>query len=315
MLVLRQPRRTSVASCSKLTLTPLCRIAGDLEPLANDRRVELDLREDRRIGMEEDRRSRMPRAAPSFFSGADGLALAEAHLPLRAIALDGRDELARQRVDDRRADAVQAAGRLVVGALELPAGVEHGEDDFERALVRLRMLVDGHAAAVVGDGNGRSVLVEGDARWSRRSRSSPRPPRCRGSPRPDGAGPRCPTPPMYMPGRLRTGSSPSRTVMSLAEYDDMPAAVSEERPSQKDLRLPGSRIARGAAARGARGVAVRGAADRRRGSPRWDGRPRLACAQASFAATPDLRPRIVIGARAATLPGPTLRSSSSAAAA
>jgi hypothetical protein len=25
-----------------------------------------------------------------------------------------------------------------------------------------------------------------------------------------------PTPPMYMPGRLRTGSSPSRTVMSFA---------------------------------------------------------------------------------------------------
>src|SRR5690349_22639565 len=31
--------------------------------------------------------------------------------------------------------------------------------------------------------------------------------------------PALPTPPMYMPGRLRTGSSPSRTVMSLAVYD------------------------------------------------------------------------------------------------
>ena len=28
-----------------------------------------------------------------------------------------------------------------------------------------------------------------------------------------------PTPPMYIPGRLRTGSSPSRTVMSFAVYD------------------------------------------------------------------------------------------------
>ena len=28
--------------------------------------------------------------------------------------------------------------------------------------------------------------------------------------------PAVPTPPMYMPGRLRTGSSPSRTVMSFA---------------------------------------------------------------------------------------------------
>src|SRR6476619_2157520 len=30
-----------------------------------------------------------------------------------------------------------------------------------------------------------------------------------------------PTPPMYMPGRLRTGSSPSRTVISFAEYEDI----------------------------------------------------------------------------------------------
>src|SRR5436190_19658205 len=30
--------------------------------------------------------------------------------------------------------------------------------------------------------------------------------------------PAAPTPPMYMPGRLRTGSRPSRTVMSFAVY-------------------------------------------------------------------------------------------------
>src|SRR5689334_12545579 len=36
--------------------------------------------------------------------------------------------------------------------------------------------------------------------------------------------PAVPTPPMYMPGRLRTGSRPSRTVMSLAVYvEDMNA--------------------------------------------------------------------------------------------
>ena len=91
-------------------------VAGDLEPLANHRRIELDLRKDRR---DRDGRTRVvpvPRAAPSFFSAADRLALLEPHLPLVAVALDGGDQIARERVDDARADAVQAAGGLVVAA-------------------------------------------------------------------------------------------------------------------------------------------------------------------------------------------------------
>ena len=36
----------------------------------------------------------VPRAAPSFFSGPAGLPWLEAHFPLGAVALDGRDELA-----------------------------------------------------------------------------------------------------------------------------------------------------------------------------------------------------------------------------
>ena len=47
---------------------------------------------------------------------ADRLPLLEPHLPLRAVAPDGGDELLRQRVDDAGADAVQAAGGLVVAA-------------------------------------------------------------------------------------------------------------------------------------------------------------------------------------------------------
>ena len=34
-----------------------------------------------------------------------------------------------------------------------------------------------------------------------------------------------PTPPMYIPGRLRTGSRPSRTVMSLAVYVELAMLV------------------------------------------------------------------------------------------
>ena len=91
----------------------------------------------------------VPRAGPSFLTPPCGVALLEPLLPGGAVAADGGDELARQRVDDRRADAVQAARRLVVLPLELSAGVERGEDHLERARLRLRVLVDRNAAAVV----------------------------------------------------------------------------------------------------------------------------------------------------------------------
>ena len=74
-------------------LDALVQIAGDLEPLANEARVELHLREHRRIGMEEHRRPGSSRRT-ELFQRADRFALAEAHFPLRAIALDGRHELA-----------------------------------------------------------------------------------------------------------------------------------------------------------------------------------------------------------------------------
>ena len=104
----------------------------------------------------------VPRAAPGLLERADHRALLEAHLPLRAVAPDRRDQLLRERVDDAGADAVQAAGRLVVAGLELAARVERREDHFERALLRLRMLVDGDAAAVVGDRDRAAVFVQRD---------------------------------------------------------------------------------------------------------------------------------------------------------
>ncbi len=56
-----------------------------------------------------------------------------------------------ERVDDRGADAVQAAGRGVRTAAELPAGVQLGVDDLDAGEPRLRLLVDRDAAAVVVD--------------------------------------------------------------------------------------------------------------------------------------------------------------------
>jgi hypothetical protein len=121
----------------------------------------------------------------------------------------------RQRVDDRDADAVQAAGGLVGLARELAAGVKGAEDDLERALVgEFRMRIDGDAAAVVADRDGVvGVQLDLDA----------------GGVAGDGlvhgvvehfgdevVQARSSVPPIYMPGRLRTGSSPSSTSMDEA---------------------------------------------------------------------------------------------------
>ena len=66
-----------------------------------------------------------------------------------------------QGVDDRDAYAVQTAGDLVALAAELAAGVQDGEDDLDRRLLELGVLVDRDASAVVGDAD-RVVRVDDD---------------------------------------------------------------------------------------------------------------------------------------------------------
>ena len=78
-----------------------------------------------------------------------------------AFRLDLQVQPLGQRVDDRDADAVQAARNFVGLVVELAAGVEHGHDDFgSRLLLRL---VHAHrdAAAVVDHGD-RVVDVDED---------------------------------------------------------------------------------------------------------------------------------------------------------
>ena len=93
------------------------------------------------------------------------LAVGERDLVHAAVALDLDFELLGERVGDRDADAVQAAGELVggvgVGARELRAGVELGHHQLDRRDLLLGMQADRDAAAVVGDGD-RSVRVDGD---------------------------------------------------------------------------------------------------------------------------------------------------------
>ena len=63
-----------------------------------------------------------------------------------------------QGVDDRCADAVQAAGDLIAPAAELAARVQHGVDDLERGTARLRLNVDRNAAAVIHNGDGVALV-------------------------------------------------------------------------------------------------------------------------------------------------------------
>ena len=151
---------------------------------------------------------------PTSSMSPSGLAALEL-LPVDvAVAAHLGDQPLGERVDDRDADAVQAAGDLVAVAAELAAGVELREDDRQRGQSLLRHHVDGDARAPVLDGDrvvgmerdldpvvaARERLVDGvvDDLVDEVVEASE------------------PVEPMYMPGRSRTGSSPSRTVMSFA---------------------------------------------------------------------------------------------------
>ena len=94
-----------------------------------------------------------------------GIAVAEAHEMLLAVAPDGEVEPFGKRVDDADADAVEAAGNLVgivvAGVLELTAGVELGHDDLGRRHAFLGMDSGRDSAAIVLDRD-RAVGVQLD---------------------------------------------------------------------------------------------------------------------------------------------------------
>ena len=93
----------------------------------------------------------------------DRLAIAKLHLVRVAVAADGQAQPLGERVDDRHADAVQAARDLVGVAVELAAGVQHGHHDLGGGTPQLvvGMDLDGDAAAVV-DHADRVVGVDDD---------------------------------------------------------------------------------------------------------------------------------------------------------
>ena len=70
-----------------------------------------------------------------------------------AVLVNFDFELVAERVDDRRAHAMQSARNFVRALLELAAGVKHRVHDFERRALFSRMHIDRNSAAVVLDRN------------------------------------------------------------------------------------------------------------------------------------------------------------------
>src|SRR5690606_36243928 len=134
----------------------------DLEVLLDEGGVELGRLEDGGVRAEGDGGAGAADARPHLLQLRRGDAARVALLVERPVALDLRDELLRERVDDGGAHAVEAAGGEVVRAVELAAGVERRHDHLQRRHLLDGVLVDGDAAAVVGDGDRPAVLVEGD---------------------------------------------------------------------------------------------------------------------------------------------------------
>ncbi len=91
---------------------------------------------------------------PDYFERIHGLPALVSLLVDVALVVNENLEPLRQRIDDRSADAVQAAGDLVAASAELAARVQDREDDLNRGNARLMVDPDRDAAAVVGHGDG-----------------------------------------------------------------------------------------------------------------------------------------------------------------
>ena len=98
----------------------------------NDGRLE-----DLRVRLERDLRAAALRRAGDLELAVRRAALVALLIDL-AVAPDLEVERLGQRVDDRDADAVQAARHLVAVVVELAAGVQHGQHDFGGRLAARR---------------------------------------------------------------------------------------------------------------------------------------------------------------------------------
>ncbi len=114
------------------------------------------------VGPEADLRASPVMDAAERLELALRFAAREDHAVELLVARDLDLQPLRQGIDDRHADAVQAARGLVGLAVELAARVERAHDDFERGLLREFLVrIDRDAAAVVRHAQ-RAVSLEFD---------------------------------------------------------------------------------------------------------------------------------------------------------
>ena len=122
--------------------------------------MELDVGEDLDRRLEAQQGAALARVFQAL-ERVDRLAQGVFLLVVAAVAPDLQPQVLGQRIHDRHADAVQAAGNLVAVVVELAAGVQHGEDHLGRRDAFFLVDVDRNAATVVGDRAG-AVFVQGD---------------------------------------------------------------------------------------------------------------------------------------------------------
>jgi hypothetical protein len=125
-----------------------------LTPVLQRGEIILDVLEGFRRGLERHLGATPAGRIADHLERRDRIAMGEFDVVFLVVAPDAQAELARQRVDDGDADAVQAAGNLVGILVELTAGMELGHDDLGRRNTFALMDVDGNAAAVVAHGDG-----------------------------------------------------------------------------------------------------------------------------------------------------------------
>ena len=137
----------------EIDLQALVEEGHDLETLDDGLGPEVDLLEDGGVGPEGDRgpgpvlgRRAGVRELPGRLATVE-----ELHGVVPAVAVDLEDKPGGQGVDHRDADAMESAGHLVGRAAEFPAGVQRGEHQLRRRLVRILRAGSGWNPAAVVD--------------------------------------------------------------------------------------------------------------------------------------------------------------------
>ena len=179
------------------------------QPLRQRVEAEVDRLEDLAVGQEGDLRPALLRLAGDLEVGLRLAAVVDLVVD-DAVPPDFEVERLGQRVDHRHADAVQAARHLVAVVVELAARVQHRHHDLGRGPAAL-VHVDGDPAPVVDDRH-RVVDVDGDV--DRVAEAGQRlVDRVVDHLVDEVVQPGTPVEPMYIAGRWRTASSPSRTLI------------------------------------------------------------------------------------------------------